>query len=426
MPRKSSRASSSSDTIAAVSSPPGAGLRAVVRLSGPDAAALAAGEPGAVLFRAPRSYTGEDVAELHLPGSPPLVEACLRRLAERGARPARPGEFTLRAFLNGRMDLSRAEAVERLIAAEDDAERRAALEALAGGFSDRLRRIEALVLDLTADVEASIDFVDQDIEILPLSEAADRAAALAKDLADLLRETAAARVADERPVAALYGPANAGKSTLFNALTGGRAIISDREGTTRDVLEGELEVGGRRVRLLDAAGQRGGEGIDAEAERRARAAAEAADLVLFVVDAADWERARKWVLRGRPAILVVNKIDRASAEGAAGGLGMSEAVAVSARTGAGLEELRERIARRLAGDEAPVSGARYRVSVRQHGLLREAREALGRAASSGPALGVECLALDLRAALEALGGVTGRCVGEDLLDRIFSRFCLGK
>lgn len=410
----------------AVSSPPGAGLRAVVRLTGPDAVPLAAGEPGAVVFRAPRSYTGEDVAELHLPGSPPLVEACLRRLVERGARPARPGEFTLRAFLNGRMDLCRAEAVERLIAAEDDAERRAALEALGGAFSERLRRIEGLLLDLAADVEASIDFVDQDIEIIPLAEAAARAEALGADLEGLLRETAAARVADERPVAALYGPANAGKSTLFNALTGGRALVSEREGTTRDVLEGEFECGGRPVRLLDAAGQRGGAGTEAEAERRARAAAEAADLVLFVVDAGDWERARGLAPRGRPAILVVNKTDRTPAEGAVAGLGMPVAVAVSARTGAGLGELRERVAARLGGEAALPSGVRYRVSVRQHGLLREAREALARAAASGPALGVECLAMDLRAALEALGGVTGRVAGEDLLDRIFSRFCLGK
>lgn len=401
-------------------------MRAVVRLSGPRAVALAGAEPGAVVFRAPRSYTGEDVVELHLPGSPPLVEAFLRRLVERGARPARPGEFTLRAFLNGRMDLSRAEAVERLIAAEDDAERRAALEALGGAFAERLGRIEALLLDLTAEVEASIDFVDQDIEILPLPEAAARAAALGEDLEGLLGETEATRVADERPVVALYGPANAGKSTLFNALTGGRAIVSDREGTTRDVIEGECDLGGRAVRLLDAAGQRGGEGLEAEAERRARSAAAAADLVLFVVDAGDWERARALVPRGRPALLVVNKTDRAPAAAAATGLGMQDVVAVSARTGAGLKELRERIARRLGGEEALVSGGRYRVNVRQYGLLREARDALARAAASGPAFGVECLALDLRAALEALGGVTGRFVGEELLDRIFSRFCLGK
>ncbi|MFN3487011.1 MAG: tRNA uridine-5-carboxymethylaminomethyl(34) synthesis GTPase MnmE, partial [Planctomycetota bacterium] len=160
--------------------------------------------------------------------------------------------------------------------------------------------------------------------------------------------------------------------------------------------------------------------------RRARSAAAAADLVLFVVDAGDWERARALVPRGRPALLVVNKTDRAPATAAATGLGMPDVVAVSARTGAGLKELRERIARRLGGEEALVSGGRYRVNVRQYGLLREAREALARAAASGTAFGVECLALDLRAALEALGGVTGRFVGEELLDRIFSRFCLGK
>ncbi len=426
MPRSGSRPSSiSEDTIVALSSPPGPGLRAVVRLSGPRAAAIGAARPGAVAFRGPRTYTREDVVEIHLPGSPPLVDLLLRDLVEAGARPARPGEFTLRAFLNGRLDLAQAEAVERIVSAEDAEERRAALGQLEGAFSRRLAGIEGAVLDLGADAEAAIDFTDQDIEILSPGEARRRAEAIGADLRALVAETAAARVSDERPTAALLGRSNAGKSALFNALTGSDALVTEVAGTTRDVLAAELDAG-VRVRLLDTAGLQEASGVDAEAARRAREAARSADVVLFVVDATDWEAALPLEPRGRPAILVVNKCDLAPGREVGGRFRLREVVCTSARTGEGLGELKKALAGMLGGGEAGGAGARFRVNLRQRALLREAEAALDRAAGTAPGLGMEFVALDLRAALDALGGITGRSVGEDLLARIFSRFCLGK
>jgi tRNA modification GTPase len=397
----------------------------VVRLSGPRAVAAGGSRPGAVVFRAPRSYTREDVVEIHLPGSPPLVEALLRDLVEAGARPARPGEFTLRAFLNGRLDLAQAEAVERVISAEDEEERRAALGQLEGGFSRRLRGLEESLLDLVADAEAAIDFADQDIEIVTVEEVRRRAGDVLTELRALRAETASARVPDGRPTAVLLGPPNAGKSALFNALTGSDALVTDTAGTTRDVLEAELDAG-IRVRLFDTAGIQEAEGVDAEAVRRARGAAGRADVVLFVVDAADWERALPLEPRGRPAILVVNQCDRAPGLEVGRRFHTREVVCTSARTGEGLPALKRVLGDMLGKGEVGGAGARFRVDFRQRALLREAEAALDRAAGTAAGLGMEFVALDLRAALDALGGLSGRAIEEDLLDRIFSRFCLGK
>jgi tRNA modification GTPase len=392
-------------------------------VSGPRAAAVAGDVPGAVVRRAPRTFTREDLVEIHLPGAPPLIDALLRLLVSRGARPARPGEFTLRAFRNGRIDLVQAEAVERLIAAEDDADRRAALGQLGGEFSRRLRRIEEGLLDLCADVEAAIDFVDQDIEILDREEARRRTRELLEELRGLRSESALGRVRDGRPVVALLGPPNAGKSTLFNALTGKDALVSPVPGTTRDVLAADVDAG-IPVRLLDAAGlsEPAGE-IEAEACRRAREAVRAADLVLFVVDASDWEPAVPLEPREAPALLVLNKCDLDPGTEARGRFRISRSVCVSARTGRGLPELRAALAERLGTSE---SSGRYRIDLRQEEALEDAEAALDRASGSASGLGPEFAALDLRGALSALGAVSGRETDERLLDRVFSRFCLGK
>lgn len=418
--RSSSPSSAEADTIAAPAVPPGAALRGIVRVSGPRAVEIAGGLPGAVVRRGPRTYTREDLVEIHLPGAAPLVARCLRLLAERGARPARPGEFTLRAFLHGRLDLAQAEAVERLIAAGDESERRAAIEILGGGWSRRLRELEAGLLDLCADVEAALDFADQDIEILSGEEARRRAGGLLDLLRKLNGPSAALR--SGRPKVVLLGRPNAGKSALFNALAGGVSLVSPVAGTTRDVLEAELDLApGLRAALLDTAGLGGGEpggAIEAEAERRARTAADGADLVLLVVDAAAG-------LPGPEApgrvLVAASKIDLAPAASLERHYPGQALIGVSARTGEGLDLLRRRLAEALAGGEG---GAEARWSERQASLLREAEAALRRAVEGDPAL--ELRALDLRAALAALGAITGRDVPEDLLDRVFSRFCLGK
>jgi tRNA modification GTPase len=413
------------DTIVAVSSPPGSALRAVVRLSGGRAVEIGGAIRGAAVLPGPRTYTREDIVEIHVPGAPPLVEALVRDLVARGARPARPGEFTLRAFLNGRLDLAQAEAVERLVSSDDDAERRGALEQLDGAFSRRVRELESGLLDLAADSEAAIDFVDQDVDILPVPEAVRRAAALRDGLRRLLEVTAARRVTDTRPVVVLYGPPNSGKSSLFNVLTGSRAIVAPVPGTTRDALAADLDVG-VRVRLMDTPGDQMTQGLDHEAVRRGRRTADSADLVLLVVDAADGKPALAIPRPGPASLLVVNKCDLAPADDALRAFPELEAVCVSAQTGEGLPRLKAAIARRVAESPGEGPAARFRVDTRQRGLLCEAERALDRAAGGAIDLGMEFVALDLRVALEALGGITGRHVSEDLLDRIFSRFCLGK
>ena len=401
------------DTIVALSTPPGGGLRAVVRLSGPRAVELGGGLPGAVVFKAPRTYTAEDLVEIHLPASPPLVDSLLRSLTEGGARPAKPGEFTLRAFLHGRIDLAQAEAVEQLISAEGEGDRKAALDQLGGAFSRRLSRIEGDLLDLCADAEAAIDFIDQDIEILPVEQALKRGRKALADLTSLMAETAARKTSDARPTVALHGLPNAGKSALFNALSGSDAIVSDVPGTTRDVLTAEVDVG-FPILLLDAPGETEAGGLDGEAVRRSREAIRRADLILLVVDAT--APTAPVEPKGRAWLRVTSKADLLC--------DLEPGLLVSAKTGQGLPELKREIARLLRDEDKP--GARFRLSLRQGSLLREAEAALSRAASAAPSMGMEFVSADLRLALAALGGISGRSTDEDLLDRIFSRFCLGK
>jgi tRNA modification GTPase len=387
----------------------------VVRLSGPRAVGIGGALPGAVVHPAPRTYTREDLVEIHLPASPPLVDRLLRSLVEQGARPAKPGEFTLRAFLNGRIDLAQAEAVEQLISAEGDEDRRAALDQLQGAFSRRLAAIEGDLLDLCADAEAAIDFVDQDIDVLPVADARGRGKAALEALQALIAETAARKISDQRPTVALHGLPNAGKSALYNALSGSDAIVSDVPGTTRDVLSAEIDVG-FPVLLLDAPGEAEAAGLDGEAVRRSRDAVNRADLMVLVVDGTDPAPSAAIEPKGRAWLRVYSKADLPHAA-APGGLW------TSSKTGQGLPDLRREIARLLRDEDRP--GARFRLSLRQGALLREAESALQRAADAA-GMGMEYVAADLRAALSALGGISGRSTDEDLLDRIFSRFCLGK
>lgn len=362
---------------------------------------------------APRSYTREDVVEIHLPGSPPLARAVLDLLLDAGARAAEPGEFTKRAFHAGRIDLAQAEAVLAIIRASADADLEAAAALLQGRFSRKVSGIEDRLTSLAADVEASIDFVDQDIDLLPSAGALDRVRRIRRELSALLAESRSFEVAADEPTAFLVGPPNAGKSTLFNALTGSGALTGDFPGTTRDLLEGRVE----GVRLFDAPGlwaDEGGGTLDREASRRAEEAMRLADLWIVVVDGAAPRTPAPQ--SGRPCIAVVTKADLGAAA--------VDALPVSAVTGAGLDELRARL-RDWTGSEGP--GARFSLSRRQLGLLRQAGRALDRAADSFKAgRSPEFTALDAREALQAIGGITGKQVDEGILDRIFTRFCVGK
>jgi tRNA modification GTPase len=430
------------DTLFALATPPGRGAIAVIRLSGPGVTAalegLGAGTPeprratlrrlrhkGEVLdealilrFVAPHSYTGEDAAELHLHGGRAVVEAVSAALLELGLRPAEPGEFTRRAFQNGRMDLTRAEAVADLIDAETAAQARQALGQLDGALARTYAGFRARLLRALALVEAEIDFPDEDVPDQLAQQAGPELDALTAALDAALADSARGeRVRDGYRVV-LIGETNAGKSALFNALVEREAaIVTAIPGTTRDVLDAELEIGGYRVRLSDTAGLRDSDDpVEAEGVRRARARAEAADLRLWVRGPGDPEGAAAAYVR--PDDLVVfSKADLAGAPAGAG-------LAVSAATGEGLEALRaalaDRVAKDLAGaDFPPVTRARHRRRL-------EAARAAVAAARARLADAPELAGDDLRRAADALAAVTGEVGVEDILGEVFSSFCIGK
>jgi len=426
-----------SDTIFALASGAGRAAVAVLRLSGPDTdrivAALTTGAPprarhaalrvlrdpsGEVLdhalvlrFPGPHSYTGEDAAELQLHGGRGVVQGVARALVTLGARPAEAGEFTRRAFRNGRMDLAQAEAVADLAAAETEAQRRQALGQLEGALSARCADWADRIALLLAEEEARLDFPDED---LPEENAAHGAAlaALAAEIgAALAAGQAAERLRDGLTVA-IVGAPNVGKSSLLNALAGrDAAIVSARAGTTRDVVEVRMDLRGLPVTLLDTAGLRPTEDeIEAEGIRRTLARARAADIVLSVAAPGmphpDLPSSAR-ILR------VANKADLEP--------GQAGAIAVSAHTGAGLDLLLDRLGR--AGEEALEGAAPSGfANARQRAAAREALDALERAGYAQ----AEIRAEELRRARFALGRITGRVDVEDILDAVFSRFCIGK
>jgi len=450
--------STSGTTIAAIASPPGPGERGVLRLSGPRSAELVRatcsqggallenlergahdvrfddgrGTQPALLFwmPGPRSFTREDVAELHLPGAPPLLAAALERLLALGATPAGPGEFTRRAFLNGRIDLTRAEGVLALVSARDAGERRAATALLFGGLGDRMTALRDALDGLRSLCEASLDFDETDTGHVPEEELARGAEEVARGLAEALtweeRRTPFAGAAE----IVLAGEPNAGKSRLFNRLTAGRALVSDHAGTTRDALSGEWLLAGIPCRLIDTAGlDAAAAGPDERAQELAGGARAAADLVLWVVDATSGEGAPEAPVEGR--ITVWNKTDQLDAAALARLPESAHDVRVSAATGEGIVALTARAGACLGlSPDAAGGGAR--------GLRRELDARHRRALEAGRdelQAGLESLAagqpLDLfaealRSATAELDGITGRTTPEDLLDRIFASFCIGK
>ncbi len=441
------------DTIAALATPGGTGAVALIRVSGPRAWELvetACGRPldaprtaalrsvrdaaGRVLdqvlvtpFRGPASYTGEDVVEVATHGGRLITRRVLERLLECGARPAGPGEFTERAFFHGKLDLTQAEAVMDLISAQSDLAIRAAHEQLEGRLGRRTEALRHEVLGVVAQVEAWIDFPEEDID--PETGAALDAhiAVVAEGIRGLLATADQGRILREGLRTVICGLPNAGKSSLLNQLLGEeRAIVSRTAGTTRDTIEEALVVDGVPLRLVDTAGLRqSGDEIEEEGIRRTRREAGRADLLIVVADASlpPAEALPDELPSVSRVLHVLNKTDLGEHAGWRG----REAVRVSCADGRGLEALRGRIRELAELGEADWGEHSVAINARHRGCLRTAGDALerGRAALS-EGMAAEMAALELREALDALGEIAGRVDTEEILGEIFSRFCIGK
>jgi len=440
------------DSIAAIATPPGAGGIGVVRVSGPAARTVAAtflgrqpkprfahyaaftDADGAVIdrglvlfFNAPHSYTGEDVLELHAHGSVPVLHALMRRLADFGIRMARPGEFSERAFLNGKLDLAQAEAVADLISAGTEAAARAAMRSLDGEFSRRVHALTESVTVLRLKVEAAIDFSDEPVESLSNATLLASVEAIDAEFAALLKDAKQGQRLTQTPHVAIIGAPNAGKSSLLNALAQSeRAIVSAVPGTTRDVLRETVEVDGVLMALADTAGLReSSDEIEREGMRRARAELERSDVVLIVSESDVPDPALLEGLGTATVLFVRNKIDR---DGLLPGVETDAAgrttIRVSAKSGEGIELLRAELSRAAdLGDGQQGFSAR----ARHIEALERARSALHRVRQSLANLqALELSAEDLRQVQAALGKITGVFGVEDLLGRIFANFCIGK
>jgi tRNA modification GTPase len=446
------------ETIVAAATPPGRGGIGIVRLSGPKVPEIAAVLLGdlppprratfarfldarkepidaglALFFPAPASYTGEHVLELQGHGGPVVIEALVSRALELGARRAHAGEFTQRAFLNDKLDLTQAEAIADLIDAGSREALRAAMRSLQGEFSAMVRGLTEAVIELRTYVEAAIDFPEEEIDFLADRELAERFQAVEEHFGGVLESARHGRLLREGMTVVIAGRPNAGKSSLLNRLAGyDAAIVTPIPGTTRDVVRERIAIDGMPLHVLDTAGLHGaGDPVEEEGMRRARAEIERADRVLFVIDAAAdpaadaYREERPRLPADLPVTLVLNKCDLAT------GLPLADTVTgpprlyVSALTGAGIEELRAHL-KGCMGFQTVEGGA---ISARQRHLesLARARQHVGEASRQlTERRAGELVAEELRAAQRALNEITGEFTSEDLLGRIFSSFCIGK
>jgi len=450
------------DTIAAVSTPFGEGAIAVVRMSGPrsveiaDRVFLSKKKPSELtarvqqfgkirdsaqviddvvlsVHRAPASYTGEDVVEINCHGGILVTRRILQLLLDGGARSAEPGEFTQRAFLHGKMDLTQAEAVMDLIRAQTDLALRAASEQLEGRLGGRIREIRERLLGLLAHVEAYIDFPDEDID-------PDTGAALLKKLdearektAQLLRTADQGRILREGVRTVIFGEPNVGKSSLLNVLLGfERAIVSETPGTTRDTIEETINLRGIPLRLIDTAGVRESrDAIEREGIARALKNIQRADLALHVVDGSEppptVEELNLIPLPVVPVgILILNKADL-GIHPCWQGENYQDAIRVSCRTGEGLEELSDAIFERVMHGAVHHEDSAIAINARHQACLKNAAGFLDAAhAALSEGVSPEFVSIELRAALDAVGEVVGKVDAEELLGKIFGTFCIGK
>lgn len=446
------------DTIAAAATPPGRGGIGIVRVSGPKAPEIAAvlagelpkarqatfvrfldaaGEPIdaglALFFPAPHSYTGEHVLELHGHGGPVVVEALVKRVLELGARLAQPGEFTQRAFLNDKLDLTQAEAIADLIDAGSREAARAAMRSLQGEFSAMVQGLTERVIELRTYVEAAIDFPEEEIDFLADRELGHRLQAVREHFEGVAGSAQQGRLLREGMTVVIAGRPNAGKSSLLNRLAGyDAAIVTPIPGTTRDVLRERIDIEGMPLHVLDTAGLReAGDIVEEEGIRRAQAEMQRADRVLFVIDSADdpggaaFEEQAHRLPRDVPVTLVFNKSDLAAGMPLADTVSGPPRIALSAITGQGIDALRAHL--KSCMNYRPAEAGT--ISARQRHL-----DALGRARAHieeavrqlHERRAGELVAEELRAAQQCLAEIAGEFTSDDLLGRIFTSFCLGK
>ena len=465
--RLNTDSTATTDTIAAISTPPGRGGIGIVRLSGPLAASITAqlvslrqplehgrarladvldaldsgsdatriDEALVTFFAAPHSYTAEDLVEIAAHGSPVVLELLLHRALDLGARLAEPGEFTQRAFLAGRLDLTQAEAVRDLIEAQTLTQARQAASQMGGALSRRVAPVKQSLVELIALLEAGIDFAEDDVDVTPQAEIARRIGELTPPLAALEASFARGRIVHDGRTLAIVGRPNAGKSSLFNRLVEReRAIVTATPGTTRDPVTERISLDGIPLELVDTAGLREGlcENLE-EAEQlgihRSREALADAALVLVVLDATqplnDEERRLLAAVQGRSALVAINKSDLAKAESLADEVAGIPALRTSALTGEGIAALRERILALATGGAAEEPGVL--TSLRHHQAIATSLAALADAAqANATAIPHEMILLDLYRALWALDSLTGQTTSDDILNLIFSTFCIGK
>jgi tRNA modification GTPase len=449
------------ETIAAVSTPIGEGGIGIVRLSGPEAIAVAdrlfrsasrcplmdapthtihygtiisgdrhLDEVLVSVMRAPRTYTREDVVEINCHGGVVATRAVLDAVLAAGARMAERGEFTKRAFLNGRISLDQAKAVLDIVRAQTTLGLEAAVDRLGGRFTRALFELRASMTEILADLEVEIDYPDLDVE---LDAIAPRIEACVSHVREVLSKSESGRVIREGLTVTIVGRPNVGKSTLLNALLSEeRAIVTPIPGTTRDTIEEDASLAGVPVRWIDTAGLREADHpVEAEGVRRTRAAIDRADLLLLMVDASEPKCEEDHAVlnldTGVPSLLILNKADRPDAWGAVPAGPWGEALRVSARTGDGLDELQQRILQSLLSGHIPTRNSVLLLDAWERDLLRRTSERLVQALQTATCHGQpDMVAEDLRLAYETASELQGVDISESVLDAVFARFCVGK